>query len=54
VFAHLGKSEVVNDSLAQGYDVSGNKNDIKIKANRPAVAYFDPSVHLAIKLDLTA
>jgi hypothetical protein len=53
VFAHLGKSEVVNDSLAQGYDVSGNRNDMKIKATRSAIAYFDPSVHLAIKLDLT-
>ena len=54
VFAHLGKSEVVNDSLAQGYDVSANKNNMKIKATRAAIAYFDPSIHLAIKLDLTA
>ena len=53
VFAHLGKSEVVNDTLAQGYDVSANKNNMKIKATRSAIAYFDPSVHLAIKLDLT-
>ena len=53
VFAHLGKSEVVNDTLAQGYDVSANKNNMKIKATRSAVAYFDPSIHLAIKLDLT-
>jgi hypothetical protein len=54
VFAHLGKSEVVNDNLAQGYDVSGNQNDLKLKATRSAVAYFDPSIHLAIKIDLTA
>ena len=54
VFAHLGKPEVVNDTLAQGYDVSGNANDLKLKATRSAVAYFDPSIHLAIKLDLTA
>jgi len=54
VFAHLGKSEVVNDNLAQGYDVSGNANDMKIKATRSAVAYFDPSIHLGIKIDLTA
>lgn len=54
VFAHLGKPEVVNDTLAQGYDVSGNANDLKLKATRAAVAYFDPSIHLAIKLDLTA
>lgn len=53
VQAHLGKSVVVNDNLAQGYDVSGNANDMRIKATRAAVAYFDPSIHLAIKLDLT-
>ena len=27
VDVHLGKPEVVNDTLAQGYDVSGNQND---------------------------
>jgi hypothetical protein len=54
VQVHLGQSEVVNDTLAQGYDVSGNANDLKLKATRSAVAYFDPSIHLAIKLDLTA
>jgi hypothetical protein len=53
VQAHLGRSVVVNDNLAQGYDVSGNANDMRIKATRAAVAYFDPSIHLAIKLDLT-
>jgi len=50
----LGESTIVNDNLAQGYNVSGNKNDMRIKATRPAVAYFDPSIHLAIKVDLTA
>ena len=54
VHAHLGKSTVVNDNFAQGYDVSGNQNDMKLKATRPAVAYFDPSIHLAVKIDLTA
>jgi hypothetical protein len=49
----LGKSTVVNDTLAQGYNVSGNQNDLKIKATRPAIAHFDPSIHLAIKVDLT-
>jgi hypothetical protein len=49
----LGEATVVNENLAQGYDVSGNKNDMKIKATRAAVAYFDPSIHLAIKVDLT-
>jgi hypothetical protein len=50
----LGESVVVNETLAQGYGVSGNKNDMRIKATRPAIAYFDPSIHLAIKVDLTA
>ena len=49
----LGKAEVVNENLAQGYNVSGNKNDMRIKATRAAIAYFDPSIHLAIKVDLT-
>jgi hypothetical protein len=49
----LGEIVVTNESLAQGYNVSGNQNDIRVKAMRPAVAYFDPSIHLAIKVDLT-
>jgi len=54
VKVHLGKSEVVNDTLAQGYNVSGNQNDVRIKATRPAVAYFDASIHLAVRVDLSA
>lgn len=50
----LGEIELVNENLAQGYNVSGNKNDMRIKATRAAIAYFDPSIHLAIKVDLTA
>lgn len=53
VHAHLGESVVVNDNLAQGYNVSGNQNDMRVKATRPAVAYFDDSIHLAVKVDLT-
>lgn len=53
VDVHLGKVEVVNDSLAQGYGVSANQNDMRIKALRPAAAYFDPSIHYAVKVDLT-
>lgn len=49
----LGEPIVVTESLAQGYDVSGNKNDVRIKATRSGIAYFDPSIHLAIKVDLT-
>ena len=49
----LGDAIVTNENLAQGYDVDGNKNDVRIKAMRPAIAYFDPSIHLGIKVDLT-
>ena len=49
----LGDSEVVNESLAQGYDVSGNQNDLRIKAQRPAAVYFDPATTYAVKVDLS-
>ena len=54
VKVHLGKPDVVNDNLAQGYDVSNNANNIRLKAIRPAAVYFDPSIHLAVRVDLTA
>jgi len=50
----LGDVDVVADNLAQSYDVSGNANDMRIKAIRPAAVYFDPSIHLAVRVDLTA
>jgi hypothetical protein len=53
VKVYLGDIDVVNDNLAQGYDVGGNKNDITLKAIRPAAAYFDTSIHLAVRVDLT-
>lgn len=49
---HLGPVEVVNENLGQAWDITGT-NDMRIKATRPAVAYFDPSIHLAVKVDLT-
>lgn len=52
VGAHLGPVEVVNENLGQAWDITGT-NDMRIKATRPAVAYFDPSIHLAVKVDLT-
>lgn len=51
---YVGNVDVVNDNLAQAYDVSGNKNDMRIKAIRPAAVYFDTSIHLAVRVDLTA
>jgi hypothetical protein len=50
----LGDIDVVTDSLAQSYDVSGNQNDMRLKAIRPAAVYFDTTIHLAVRVDLTA
>lgn len=54
VRVRLGNIDVVNDNLAQGYDVSGNANSMRLKAIRPVAVYFDSSVHLTIRVDLTA
>jgi hypothetical protein len=54
VRVYLGEIDVVNDNLSQAYDVSGNANDMRIKAIRPAAVYFDTSIHLAVRVDLTA
>jgi len=54
VRTYVGDIDVVNDNLSQAYDVSGNANDMRIKAIRPAAAYFDTSIHLAVRVDLTA
>ena len=50
----LGDIDVVTDTLAQGFDVSGNQNDMRLKAIRPAAVYFDTTIHLAVRIDLTA
>jgi len=49
-----GDVDVVADNLAQSYDVAGNQNDMRVKAIRPVAVYFDPSIHLAVRVDLTA
>jgi hypothetical protein len=54
VRTYVGDVDVVNDNLAQAYDVSGNANDMRLKAIRPAAVYFDTSIHLAVRVDLTA
>ena len=53
VGVHLGAVDVVNENLGQARDPSGN-NDMRIKATRPAVAYFDPSIHVAVKVNLAS
>lgn len=50
VEVHLSKSEIVNDSLAQG--INPRINDMIIKAVRAAAVYFDPSIHLAMRVAL--
>ena len=54
VKVYLGKVDVVNDGFNQAYDVPGNQNDVRLKAIRPAAVYFDSSIHLAVRVDLTA
>jgi hypothetical protein len=54
VRTYVGDVDVVNDNLSQAYDVSGNANDMRLKAIRPAAVYFDTSIHLAVRVDLTA
>lgn len=53
VRVYLGAIDVVNDNLSQAYDVSGNQNDMTLKAIRPAAVYFDSTIHLAVRIDLT-
>jgi len=54
VKVYVGKVDVVNDNNGQAYDVSGNQNDMKLKAIRPAAVYFDTTIHLAVRVDLTS
>jgi hypothetical protein len=53
VCVYLGKTHVVNDNLSQAYDVAGNQNDMRLKAIRPAAVFFDTSIHLAVRVDLS-
>jgi hypothetical protein len=53
VKVYLGDVDIVNDNLGQGYDIAGNKNEIRLKAIRPAAVYFGTSIHLAVRVDLT-
>ena len=52
VEVHLGKPEIVNESLAQG--AAASTNDMRIKAVRAAGVYLDTSVLQAIRVDITA
>lgn len=50
VDVHLGKTEVVPDTLAQGADVT--INNMRIKAYRPAAVLSDPAMHYAMRVTL--
>lgn len=50
VDVHLGKIEIVNDTLAQGADVT--INNMRIKAYRPAAVFSDPSMHFAMRVTI--
>jgi hypothetical protein len=54
VKTYVGNIDVVNDNLSQAYDVNGNQNDMRLKAIRPVAVYFDPSIHVAVRVNLAA
>jgi hypothetical protein len=47
----IGESEIVNENLAQGANVT--INDMRIKAFRPAAVYFDPSTVFTVRVDVS-
>lgn len=49
---NLGKIEIVNEKPADGFDSIGNKNDIRIKAMRPASVHHDPAMHYGVKVQV--
>jgi hypothetical protein len=49
VEVHLGKGEVVNDNLGQGFT---SDNTVNYKAVRPAAVHFDPSVWATAQITL--
>lgn len=52
VDVNLGVIQIVNEKRADGYDVVGNKNDIILKAIRPAAVHHEPSVHCGVKVQV--
>lgn len=49
---NLGDIEIVNMAESDGYDSVGNKNDIRIKAYRPASVHHDPAMHYGVKVQV--
>ena len=51
VEAHLGKAEITNDSLAQGFTPA--TNDSIVQVIRPVAVHFDPSIYYAAQVTLS-
>lgn len=53
VDVNLGKIEVTTpEGTGAGYDVAGNKNEIRLKAIRPAAVHHEPTVHAGVKVQV--
>ena len=52
VDVNLGEIQVINTEPGHGYDVEGNKNDIRLKAIRPVGVHHEPAVHYAVKVQV--
>lgn len=53
VDVNLGKIEVTTpDGTSAGWDSEGNKNDLKLKAIRPAAVHHEPTVHAGVKVQV--
>lgn len=52
ITVHLGKPEIVNENLSQGFRSS--TNDLTVKALRPVAVHFDPTIFFAAQITLPA
>lgn len=53
VDVNLGKIEVTTpEGTSAGWDSAGNKNDLRLKAIRPAAVHHEPAVHAGVKVQV--
>ena len=53
VDVNLGKIEVTTpEGTGAGWDVAGNRNDVRLKAIRPAAVHHEPAVHAGVKVQV--
>jgi hypothetical protein len=50
VVVHLGDIQSINTDNSMGFDYT--KNDLTLKANRPAAVLFDPTIYAAAQVTL--